>query len=266
MIRVTIWNEHYQDRGDEVAATLTPTAENEGHRQWLISTAAEIKQVHPHGMNATLKSVFAQCDDIHVRTVTQDMPDCGLSEEILGETDVLIYWAHCLHADVTDEAAERVRSHVLCGMGFIPLHSAHPSKPMQRLLGTTGALKWREGDFCRVWNTCPTHPIAIGIPEYIELEEEEMYGEYFDIPKPDDVVFTSWFSGGEIFRSGCTWVRGYGRIFYFQPGHETNPSYAHPAIRQILINAVRWAAPAQRVVSLDCPKAVPSPEEKRLRK
>ncbi len=266
MIRVTIWNEHFQERGDEIARTLENTPENEQKRAWLIQGTEEIRKVHPNGISETLKSIFAHCEDIVVRTVTQDMPDCGLSDEILDETDVLIYWAHCIHDELSDDAAERVRAHVLGGMGFIPLHSAHPSKPMQRLLGTTGSLKWRDGDFCRVWTTCPTHPIAAGIPECVELEEEEMYGEFFDIPKPDDVVFTSWFSGGEVFRSGCTWTRGYGKIFYFQPGHETNRSYLNPHVRQILLNAVRWAAPVKRCAPLECVHVVPSPEEARAKR
>lgn len=155
---------------------------------------------------------------------------------------------------------------MLKGMGFIPLHSAHPSKPMKALLGTSGSLKWREGDFCRVWNTNPTHPIAQGIPESFELEEEEMYGEFFDIPKPDDVVFLSWYRGGEVFRSGCTWQRGYGKIFYFQPGHETNPSYHNPYVLKVIENAVRWAAPVMWRENLECPNIVESPESKYLKK
>lgn len=266
MIRVTIWNEHYQDRGEEIADSMTPTPENRDHIEHLRRNGREVLAVHPNGINETLREILAPCEDMEITLSTQDMEDDGLSDALLDRTDVLVYWAHCLHDKLSDAAAERVRAHVLRGMGFVPLHSAHPSKPFQRVLGSSGSLKWRDGDVCRVWNTCPTHPIAQGIPESFELEEEEMYGEYFDIPRPDDVVFTSWFSGGEVLRSGCTWTRGYGRIFYFQPGHETNRSYFNPYVRKIIVNAVRYCAPVCRVDALSCPHATPSPEEIRLGK
>ena len=148
-------------------------------------------------------------------------------------------------------------------MGIIFLHSAHMCKPMQMLLGTSGTLRWREGDFCRLWTVSPAHPIASGIPEYVELGEEEMYGEHFDIPNPDDQVFLSWFRGGEVFRSGCTWTRGMGRIFYFQPGHETNRSYFNEYIRTIIRNAVKWTAnTGMRREKIDCIHAQKSPESK----
>ena len=68
-----------------------------------------------------------------------------------------------------------------------------------------------------------------------------MYGEYFDIPAPDELVFLSTFSGGEVFRSGCCFLRGKGRIFLFSPGHETYPVYHQAEVRRVLANAVRWA-------------------------
>lgn len=261
MIRVTIWNEHFQDRGIELAAAAEREGKDAREVENLRKMGEAVRAVHPEGINETLKTIFDDCDDIQVTLTGLDEPDCGLSEELLSNTDVLLYWAHCTHDQVSDEAAERVRQHVLRGMGFIPLHSAHPSKPMQRVLGSSGALRWRDGDYCRIFVTAPTHPIAAGIPDIIELGEEEMYGEYFDIAKPDDVVFTSWFSGGDVFRSGCTWTRGFGRIFYFQPGHETNRSYYHPVVSQIIKNAVYWCAPVRRVENLDCPHTVPSFEE-----
>lgn len=244
MIKVTVWNEFVQ--------------ENETDRP---ESVAAIRAVHPNGIHETLREIFETDEQLCVRTATLDMPECGLTKEVLDDTDVLVWWAHVAHERVPEEISDRVRDYVLRGMGFVALHSAHPSRPLQKLLGTSGSLKWREGDFCRVWNLCPTHPIAEGIPESFELEEEEMYGEFFDIPKPDDVVFTSWFRGGEVFRSGCTWTRGYGKIFYFQPGHETNKSYFNPYVRKILINAVKWAKPSVRVGKLDCPHAEISPEE-----
>lgn len=263
MIKVTVWNEFVQEQMDEQKAMeFFPDKAQEPLRRWLVEGAKEICNLHSGGIHHTLKALLEEDADIKVcHIATLDMAECGLSTEVLEDTDVLVWWAHIAHDQVPDAIAERVRDHVLRGMGFIGLHSAHPSKPMQRLLGTSGTLQWREGDFCRVWNTCPTHPIAAGIPASFELEEEEMYGEFFDIPKPDDQVFISWYRGGEVFRSGCTWTRGYGKMFYFQPGHETNKSYFNENVRQIIRNAVHWAQPAVRVAELACHNAAVSPED-----
>ena len=160
-----------------------------------------------------------------------------------------------MHHLVPDHVVDRIQKAVLNGMGFIALHSAHVSKPLIRLLGTSCTLKWRDNDRERVWITSPSHPIAAGLPEYFELPQEEMYGEYFDIPTPDEVVFMGWFAGGELFRSGCTWRRGLGKIFYFQPGHEEYPIYYNEYVVKILKNAVRWAAPSKRIEGFICPNA-----------
>ena len=166
-----------------------------------------------------------------------DEEEHGLTEEVLANTDVLVFWNHMLQEEFSDDVAERVRRHVLAGMGLVVLHSGHYSKIMRKLLGTSMTLRWRHGDRERLFCTCPTHPIAQGIPAWVDIPEEEMYGEFFDIPKPDDVVFTGWFAGGEVFRSGCTFTRGLGKIFYFQPGHEEYPIYHMPVIQQIIKNA-----------------------------
>ena len=220
MIRVTVWNEYKHEREYE-----------------------EIGKLYPEGIHGCIKSFLETEEDMSVRTATFDMPEHGLTEEVLRETDVLIIWSHALQDEFSDEVAERVKSHVLSGMGLIALHSAHFSKIMKRILGTTMTLKWRHGDSEKLWCIAPTHPISAGIPEVVNIPKEEMYGEYFDIPKPDDVIFTGWFSGGEVFRSGCTFTRGYGKIFYFQPGHEEYPIYYIPEIQQIIKNAVRFCTP-----------------------
>ncbi len=259
MIRVTVWNENVQEQG---VKSLPPEllekmaggdAQAKFIHDFLEKSAQEIKVVHPNGIHNTLKEILEEEEDITVRTVTLDMPECGLTQEVLDDTDVLVWWAHIAHERVPDEIVARVKDAVLRGMGFIPLHSAHQCKPLQALLGTSGSLGWREGDRSRVWCVNPTHPIAKGIPAYIDLPEEEMYSEFFDIPQPDEQVFISWYAGGEVFRSGNVWYRGYGRIFYFQPGHETNRSYFIPEVRQIIKNAVRWAAPTMRREKIDCP-------------
>ena len=221
MIKVTVWNEFKHERELE-----------------------EIKKVYPEGIHNCNAGFLGKCEDIQVRTATFEMPEHGLPEEALDDTDVLIIWSHALQDEFSDEVAERVQQHVLAGMGLIALHSAHFSKVMKRLLGTSMTLKWKHGEQEKLWCLMPTHPIATGIPEKIEIPKEEMYGEYFDIPKPDDVIFAGWFSGGQVFRSGCTFTRGLGKIFYFQPGHEEYPIYQMPEIQQIITNAVRYCAPA----------------------
>lgn len=229
MLRVTVWNEYKHEQ------------EYEG-----------IRKVYPKGIHGCIAEFLGKETEFTVRTATFYEPEHGLTEEVLQSTDVLIIWSHALQEEFSDEVAERVRRHVLSGMGLVALHSAHFSKIMKKLLGTTMSLKWRHGDKEKLWCILPTHPIAAGVPEMIELPEEEMYGEFFDIPKPDDVIFTGWFSGGEVFRSGCTFTRGYGKIFYFQPGHEEYPIYYHPDIQKIITNGVRFCAPVLERKFPDC--------------
>lgn len=219
MIRVTVWNEYIHER--EIPA---------------------IAAVYPEGIHKCIADFLSEDKEVSVRVSTLQNSECGLSDELLENTDVLIYWGHCAHDKVTDEAAQRVADHVRRGMGFIGLHSAHFSKPLKLLLGTTMTLSWKDNDSEKLYVTAPTHPIAEGVPPMIELPEEEMYGEYFDIPKPDDVVFTGWFKGGCVFRSGVTFSRGYGKIFYFQPGHEAFPIYYNKEVQKIIRNAVHWTA------------------------
>ena len=179
-----------------------------------------------------------------VRLATLDEPEQGLSEAVLKQTDVLTWWGHGAHAEVKDEIVDRVHQRVLQGMGLIVLHSGHFSKIFKKLMGTTCNLKYREaGDKEILWVTRPGHPIADGIDDHFVIENEEMYGEYFDIPEPMETVFISSFTGGEVFRSGITYTRGAGRIFYFRPGHETYPTYHHKTVLKVIENAVRWAAP-----------------------
>jgi trehalose utilization protein len=219
-IRVLVWGEFIQERTEDAVA-----------------------RVYPRGIHEAIAEHLRKQPDMTVRTATLDEPEHGLGEAVLKDTDVLIWWGHVAHDKVSDHVVERVCRRVLEGMGLIVLHSAHYSKPFRRLMGTSCSLKWREaGERERIWVVAPWHPIAEGLPEHFELEHEEMYGEYFDIPPPDELVFISWFEGGEVFRSGCCFYRGRGRIFYFRPGHETYPTYYNPHVRKAIENAVRWAA------------------------
>ncbi|MBB6098605.1 trehalose utilization protein [Deinobacterium chartae] len=218
--RVTVWNEYRHELQNP-----------------------QVREIYPDGIHSTLAAAL-RAAGLEVATATLDEPEHGLSAERLAQTDVLVWWGHIAHQEVSDAVADRVQARVLEGMGLVVLHSGHFSKIFRRLMGTGCDLKWREGgDRERLWVVAPGHPIAQGLGEYIELEREEMYGEPFDVPPPETLVFVSWFSGGEVFRSGGCYTRGHGRIFYFRPGHETLPTYHHPQIQQVIVNAVRWAAP-----------------------
>ncbi|MGE6256622.1 ThuA domain-containing protein [Heyndrickxia sporothermodurans] len=217
---ITVWNEFRHERNDD-----------------------KIKKIYPNGIHNVI-SEFLKKENIYVTTAVLDDEDHGLSDEILKNTDVLIWWGHIAHDEVDDAIVEKVYDRVLKGMGLIVLHSGHYSKIFKRLMGTSCDLKWRDdGEQERIWVIDPTHPIAQGLGEGFEIVEEEMYGEHFDIPIPDELIFISWFQGGEVFRSGCTYRRGKGKIFYFRPGHEAFPTFYQKEVQQIILNAVKWACP-----------------------
>ncbi|MBF2735014.1 MAG: ThuA domain-containing protein [Betaproteobacteria bacterium AqS2] len=205
-----------------------------------------VREVYPDGMHACIAAALAEDPGIEAATATLQEPEHGLTAEALAAHDVLLWWGHAKHGEVADEVVERVAASVWAGMGLIVLHSGHFAKIFKRLLGTPCNLSWREaGEKERVWTVNPRHPIAAGLPPSFVLPQEEMYGEPFGIPEPLETVFVSWFEGGEVFRSGVTFRRGAGSIFYFQPGHEVYPTYHDPHVRQVLRNAVRWAANPQ---------------------
>ncbi|MGF7031368.1 trehalose utilization protein [Paenibacillus mucilaginosus] len=221
-LRVTIWNEFRHEKKNE-----------------------KVRAVYPNGIHTAIGEGLG--DEVEVTYATLDEPEHGLTQEVLDNTDVLFWWGHIAHHEVSDEVVKRVQDRVLHGMGLIVLHSGHFSKIFKTLMGTSCDLKWREADEKeRIWVVNPGHPIVEGIGEYIEFEEEEMYGEHFDIPAPDELIMVSWFEGGEVFRSGCTFTRGQGKIFYFRPGHETYPTFYNEQVRRVLSNAVKWAAPSTR--------------------
>lgn len=214
---------------------------NEGRHE---KSSAAIRAIYPEGIHGAISGGLSRAGGFEVRTATQDEPEHGLTEAALADTDVLIWWGHLAHHEVQDAVVVRAQKRVQEGMGLIVLHSGHFSKIFRQLMGTTCSLRWREANEKeRIWNVEPSHPIAEGIGDYFELPHEEMYGERFDIPAPEKVIFIGWFQGGEVFRSGCCWERGHGRIFYFQPGHETCPTYHNPDIVRVITNAARWAAP-----------------------
>jgi trehalose utilization protein len=224
-IRVTVWGEFRHEKSNP-----------------------QVAAIYPRGMHEAVASHLQKSNDLIISTATLDEPEHGCTSARINETDVLIWWGHVAHADVQDAVVDRLHERVLAGMGLIVLHSGHLSKLFRKLMGTSCRLKWREADDREIlWVTRPGHPIAAGIDDHFVLAAEEMYGEFFDIPEPSETVLISSFSGGEVFRSGCTWTRGAGKIFYFRPGHETYPTYYDPNVLKIIENAVRWAAPTSPV-------------------
>ncbi|MDR3139475.1 MAG: ThuA domain-containing protein [Treponema sp.] len=231
-IKVTVWNEYTDEQKKGAPA-----------------------QIYPEGLHKTIADFLNKDKEISAGVSIITDPEQGLSEDILNNTDVLIWWGHIYHHLISDQAVKRVADRVQMGMGCIFLHSAHQSKPFMALTGTSGRLSWREAEErCRVWTANPAHPIAAGIPETFLLDQEEMYSEPFGIPEPQSTVFISWFQGGNVFRSGVTFLREYGRIFYFQPGHESYPTYHNENVQRVITNAVKWARPLARVTNRNCPR------------
>ena len=220
-IRVTVWNEYVHEVSEP-----------------------HIAAIYPDGIHGCI-AAFLREAGYDVKTATLKEPENGLTKEVLDNTDVLLWWGHMAHGDVDDAIVKRVYDRVMAGMGIIVLHSGHASKIMEKLMGTnSGELKWREnGDKEILWSVAPNHPIMRGVPEKVIIDHEEMYGEFFNVPDPDELVFVSWFEGGFVFRSGMCYKRGLGKLFYFRPGHESFPTYFQKEVQQIIINAVAWAAP-----------------------
>jgi len=221
-LSVTVWNENVHEQEREAVA-----------------------ERYPDGIHGAIAD-FLEDAGFDVRTATLQEPEHGLPEAVLEDTDVLVWWAHKAIHEVEEDVADRVVEHVLDGMGFVPLHSGKNSKAFKRLMGTSCDIKYRHGgETERVWVVDPGHPIADGLDDHFEIPETEMYGEPYDVPEPDRLVLTSWFAGGEVFRSGCCYRRGRGRIFAFRPGHEAYPIFYQDEVQTVIENAVEWAAPTE---------------------
>ena len=221
-LRVLVWNEHVHERRDP-----------------------SVGRIYPDGMHGAIAEGLRRelGERVSVSCATLEEPEHGLTAEALAATDVLTWWGHAAHDRVADAVVERVHARVLDGMGLLVLHSGHFSKIFKRLMGTTCALRWRSdpgGEREVIWTVNPGHPIAAGVPQPIVIPHQEMYGEYFDIPPPDELVFISSFAGGEVFRSGCCYRRGAGRVMYFSPGDQEFPVYHQPQVQRVIANAVAW--------------------------
>ena len=232
-MRVTVWNEYRHE-----------------------VTKEHVAKIYPDGIHGLIAS-FLRKRGFEVKTATLLEPEHGLTDEVLENTDVLIWWGHCRHKDVRDDIVDKVYERVMRGMGLVVLHSGHHRKIFRKLMGTSCNLKWHESEKERVWTIAPNHPIAKGVDETFTFPLEEMYGERFDIPEPEEVIFMSWFSGGYVFRSGCTFKRGLGKIFYFRPGHEAFPTYYDENVKKIIINACNWACPVAFGGPLSAPCVAP---------
>jgi trehalose utilization protein len=223
--RVTVWNEYQHEK-----------------------TNPKVAKIYPNGIHEVIAQ-HLRSSGLTVQTATLEQPEHGLTDAVLDQTDVLIWWGHIAHDRVQDDIVDKIHKRVLSGMGLIALHSSHFSKIFKRLMGTSCNLKWRNaGEKERLWVVTPSHAIAAGLDESFEIAAEEMYGEFFDIPAPDTLVFVSWFEGGEVFRSGCCYHRGRGKVFYFRPGDQDYPTYHQPEVLHVITNAVHWAA------SVDAPE------------
>jgi trehalose utilization protein len=221
-LRVTIWNENVHEQRDEA-----------------------VRRIYPDGMHGAIADGLRRelGGNVTIRVATLEEPEHGLTTPALAETDVLTWWGHAAHDKVDDEVVERVHARVLNGMGLVVLHSGHYSKIFRRLMGTSCALRWRSdegGEREVIWTVNPGHPIAAGVPQPIVIPHQEMYGEFFDIPPPDELVFISSFAGGEVFRSGCCFSRGAGRVVYFGPGDQVFPVYHQPEVQRVIANCVAW--------------------------
>ncbi|MEA4831097.1 MAG: ThuA domain-containing protein [Oscillospiraceae bacterium] len=234
MINVTVWHEYVHEKNDSDTAKM-----------------------YPKGIHGCIADFLSKDPELNVRTSTLDMPNQGLPDEVLNNTDVLTWWGHAAHQAVDDALVEKIKNRVLCGMGLIVLHSGHYSKIFKALMGTSCSLRWRDATREHIWCVNPSHPIAKGVPEDFKLESEEMYGEFFDIPKPDDIVYLGWFNGGEVFRTGCVFNRGRGKVFYLQPGHETNGAYHNENIQKIISNAVKFLYNDDIIPEIVCPCTEP---------
>jgi trehalose utilization protein len=226
--KVTIWNEYRHEKKN-----------------------AKVAEIYPNGMHEAIANHLRKDSTLSVSTATLDESEHGLTESRVNETDVMVWWGHIAHDEVKDEIVKRVHQRVLAGMGLVVLHSGHFSKLFKSLMGTSCDLKWREADDAEtLWVTRPSHPILQGVDDHFTLPGEEMYGEFFDIPEPDETILISSFTGGEVFRSGITYTRGAGRIFYFRPGHETYPTYHDKNVLKIIQNAVHWVKPTLPIKAL----------------
>ena len=92
-MRVTVWGENVHERRDPSVAAIYPDGMHE-------AIAAGLRERLGAGAE--------------VRTATLDQPDQGLGPDVLEATDVLTWWGHAAHDEVSDELVSRVCARGCC--------------------------------------------------------------------------------------------------------------------------------------------------------
>ncbi|MGH8247970.1 MAG: ThuA domain-containing protein [Gammaproteobacteria bacterium] len=241
-----------------ISTLLAPAASAKTIRVLAWSERTEPANVYPEGINGVIATMLKDNKNVRVTVANLSDPELGLSESVLEQTDVLVWFGHRKHKEVSDEVVDRVVRHVMeRGMGYLPLHSAHYARPFQRLmvkraeatgykLASNPVGGWSGVSHPKVPQTikvlAPKHPVAKGIKDFV-IPQDEMYVNPFNVPPPDVKVLEGVWEGGEQQGSdGMIWNMGKGRVFYFRPGHETYPVFQQPEVQQVLKNAVKWLA------------------------
>ena len=232
----------------ELLTTRIARAADARRRVVVWSEGTAPKRVYPKDVNTTIAEGLQPLSPTwEIVTASLADPEQGLTEESLAKTDVLIWWGHQKHGQVKDALVARIVRRVKeDGMGFIALHSAHFAKPLKKLLGTNCG--WKGGYVCdgskvELIVKDKNHPIVRGVSDF-SLANTERYSEPFEVPEPEAVVLDGIYirpdGTKEHSRHGLVWTVGKGKVFYFQPGHETYPHYFDPNVQKVLCNAVEW--------------------------
>jgi len=214
---------------------------------WSEGTAP--KNVYPNDINGAVAEGLKDLKGWDVVVANLSDPEQGLPDDLLNRADVLIWWGHQRHDQVKDALVAKIVKRVKeDGMGFISLHSSHFAKPNKALMGTPCTWGAYVGDSTTLKVTVKDskHPIAKGVKEFT-IVHNERYSDPYAVPTPKSVVFegVATLKDGkeDPSQQGLTWEIGKGKVFYFQPGHETNPVFFDPNVKKIMMNAVKWAAP-----------------------
>jgi trehalose utilization protein len=85
--------------------------------------------------NEIVARLKASTKNMQFRSVALDDPDQGLSDENLAWADVVLWWGHARHSDVTWVHAKKVADLVQSGdINIAILHSAHWARPFVELM------------------------------------------------------------------------------------------------------------------------------------
>ena len=217
-LRVTVWNEGVHDKRDR-----------------------KVMDIYPEGMGKAIAGYLAEQPGIaSVRVAELGDKGQGLTDTILAKTDVMTWWGHCAHDQVTDENAAKVKQCVLEGMGWSS-HSAISPRcsraswaPAATSNGAKSARRTSLGGRL-------AHPIAEA-SEYFSCPIPKCMANISTSFQPDQLVFISWFEGG-----GCSQrvllAHGRGRSSTSVPATKP-PIYHNETVLRVIYNGIRWAAPS----------------------